>query len=185
MVSDSLCNAMIKARKSFRQWIADWPRTILFAPFVPYIVIFCHVIETQDAADLQRLGDFVASMEPAAHSSEATSKTHGLFQALYDIAFRCTELRTMSKECGRGNDDPHMEWFLESVGMVTSGQDMEGEQTHISGNLDSFDMATESVAHGARNSSEAENHYDGLRAFACMGHEAELEAWLHNNEFMP
>lgn len=34
-------------------------------------------------------------------------------------------------------------------------------------------------------SSEAENHYDGLRAVAYMGHEAELKVCLHNNEFMP
>ncbi|KAI1483483.1 fungal-specific transcription factor domain-containing protein [Daldinia eschscholtzii] len=60
--------------------------TILYAPFIPFIVIFCLVIETSSAEDLQRLADFVQSLEAAYHLSQSISKLHQLCQVLYNIA---------------------------------------------------------------------------------------------------
>ncbi|KAI0894360.1 fungal-specific transcription factor domain-containing protein [Annulohypoxylon nitens] len=60
--------------------------TILYAPFIPFIVIFCLVIETSSAEDLQRLGDFVQSLAAACDLSHSISKLHQLCQVLYNVA---------------------------------------------------------------------------------------------------
>ncbi|KAI1101885.1 fungal-specific transcription factor domain-containing protein [Jackrogersella minutella] len=60
--------------------------TILYAPFIPFIVIFCLVIETSNAEDLERLADFVQSLEAACDLSHSISKLHQLCQVLYNIA---------------------------------------------------------------------------------------------------
>ncbi|KAI1137536.1 fungal-specific transcription factor domain-containing protein [Hypoxylon sp. FL0543] len=60
--------------------------TILYAPFIPFIVIFCLVIETSSADDLQRLADFVQSLEAAVDLSHSIGKLHQLCQVLYNVA---------------------------------------------------------------------------------------------------
>ncbi|OTA75990.1 hypothetical protein M434DRAFT_402582 [Hypoxylon sp. CO27-5] len=60
--------------------------TILYAPFIPFIVIFCLVIETSSADDLQRLADFVQSLEAAVDLSHSICKLHQLCQVLYNVA---------------------------------------------------------------------------------------------------
>ncbi|KAI1420453.1 fungal-specific transcription factor domain protein [Xylaria sp. FL1777] len=60
--------------------------TILYAPFIPFIVIFCLVIETSDREDLTRLADFVRSLEPACDVSSSVRKLHQLCQVLYNVA---------------------------------------------------------------------------------------------------
>ncbi|KAK4184954.1 putative transcriptional regulatory protein [Podospora australis] len=60
--------------------------TILMAPFVPFIVIFCHVIETKDREDLARLQAFVTSLQLESSVTEAVEKLRRLFQVLYSVA---------------------------------------------------------------------------------------------------
>ncbi|KAI0425051.1 fungal-specific transcription factor domain protein [Xylaria sp. FL1042] len=60
--------------------------TILYAPFIPFIVIFCLVIETSDREDLRLLDDFVRSLEPACDVSSSVRKLHQLCQVLYNVA---------------------------------------------------------------------------------------------------
>ncbi|KAI0376995.1 fungal-specific transcription factor domain-containing protein [Hypomontagnella monticulosa] len=60
--------------------------TILYAPFIPFIVIFCLVIETSSAEDLRPLADFVQSLEAACDLSHSIHKLHQLCQVLYNIA---------------------------------------------------------------------------------------------------
>lgn len=62
------------------------PRTILYAPFVPFIVIFCHAIAVSSWDDLARLEDFVASLQPNCFLSEAISKLYQLCQVLSNVA---------------------------------------------------------------------------------------------------
>lgn len=61
-------------------------RTILYAPFIPFIVIFCLVIETSSAEDLGRLAGFVQSLEATSPLSHSIFKLHQLCQVLYNIA---------------------------------------------------------------------------------------------------
>ncbi|KAL5693629.1 hypothetical protein EMGR_004630 [Emarellia grisea] len=68
-------------------------RSILCSPFVPFIVIFCHVIETSAREDLARLEDFVASLGPNCFLSEAITKLHSLCQVLSNIATLYVEAR--------------------------------------------------------------------------------------------
>lgn len=76
-------------------------RTPLFAPFIPFIVVFCHVIETRDEADIARLGAFVASIQPAAAASDAAAKLHRLLQVLHGVAARWVELPARCDDDGQ------------------------------------------------------------------------------------
>ncbi|KAI1080113.1 hypothetical protein F5B20DRAFT_540812 [Whalleya microplaca] len=67
--------------------------TILYAPFIPFIVIFCLVIETSDVEELRRLADFVQSLEAACDVSESVSKLHQLCQVLYNVALLYVEAK--------------------------------------------------------------------------------------------
>ncbi|RYP22634.1 hypothetical protein DL767_008995 [Monosporascus sp. MG133] len=67
--------------------------TIIYAPFIPFIVIFCLVIETSDAEDLQRLADFVKSLEGAKDVSASVGKLHHLCQVLYSVALLYVEAK--------------------------------------------------------------------------------------------
>ncbi|KAI0391910.1 fungal-specific transcription factor domain protein [Xylariaceae sp. FL0594] len=71
--------------------------TILYAPFIPFIVVFCLVIETADReGDLRRLADFVRSLETACEFSGAVRKLHRLCQVLYTIAELYVEAKKKS-----------------------------------------------------------------------------------------
>ncbi|KXH67887.1 fungal specific transcription factor, partial [Colletotrichum salicis] len=56
--------------------------TILFSPFVPFIVTFCQVIETSDTSDLARLQGLVTSIQGAKEFTEASARLYRLFQVL-------------------------------------------------------------------------------------------------------
>jgi hypothetical protein len=77
-------------RKSLSKTIA-LIRTILYAPFTPFIVLFCHTIETVNTHDLQRLEEFVQSLEGTRGASHASEKLHRLCQVLYNIAMMYVE----------------------------------------------------------------------------------------------
>ncbi len=56
-------------------------------------MIFCLVIETNDAEDLQRLADFVRSLEVAKDVSPSVGKLHHLCQVLYNVALLYVEAK--------------------------------------------------------------------------------------------
>ncbi|KAI6378490.1 hypothetical protein MCOR25_002193 [Pyricularia grisea] len=60
--------------------------TILYSPFIPFIVIFCHIIETSNLEDLARLTEFVKSLEVCRDISEPVGKLHRLCNALVNVA---------------------------------------------------------------------------------------------------
>ncbi|KAL6233018.1 hypothetical protein BDW75DRAFT_246837 [Aspergillus navahoensis] len=66
--------------------------SILFVPFVPFIVLFCHVIETGDLQDLNKMQGFVTSMESACPHSPAIAKHHHLFQVFCTVAQRYRDI---------------------------------------------------------------------------------------------
>ncbi|KAM0806581.1 hypothetical protein AB5N19_06918 [Seiridium cardinale] len=67
--------------------------TLLFAPFTPLIVIFCHAIESLDEADLLQLEGFASSIEHVSPLSEAIEQLYRLAQALYNIALLYVKAR--------------------------------------------------------------------------------------------
>ncbi|KAL4753692.1 hypothetical protein BDW72DRAFT_201388 [Aspergillus terricola var. indicus] len=71
--------------------------SILFVPFVPFIVLFCHVIETGSLQDLNQMQAFVASMESVCPHSPAIAKHHHLFHVFCTVAQRyCDIMSTAS-----------------------------------------------------------------------------------------
>lgn len=68
-------------------------RTILFAPFIPFIVLFCHVVATGDGDDFNRMQSFVASIRAAGETSTAVSKLHRLFDVFCSVAQRFNDVR--------------------------------------------------------------------------------------------
>ncbi|RAH68761.1 fungal specific transcription factor domain-containing protein [Aspergillus aculeatinus CBS 121060] len=74
--------------------------SILFVPFVPFIALFCHVIETGDE-DLASMQTFVTSLESACPSSRAIAKHHRLFQVFHRVALRykaCRDTSSLSQQ---------------------------------------------------------------------------------------
>ncbi|KAK3331291.1 hypothetical protein B0H66DRAFT_94539 [Apodospora peruviana] len=72
--------------------------TLIYAPFVPYIVLFCHVIETSDADDLRRMAEFVESLAPMCHISEAIDKLHRVCQVLNNVALLYVEAKAQRQQ---------------------------------------------------------------------------------------
>lgn len=60
---------------------------------MPFLVMFCHVIETSEASDLEHMRGFVETLEsvsnPRTHST--CLKQRALFKAVYDIAAKYVE----------------------------------------------------------------------------------------------
>ncbi|OAL20934.1 hypothetical protein AYO20_11461 [Fonsecaea nubica] len=69
---------------------------IMLRPFTPFIVLFCHVLETGNQEDLGRMHRFIASMESVSPGSDAARKHQRLFQVFHDVALRYTQLKTTS-----------------------------------------------------------------------------------------
>jgi hypothetical protein len=66
-------------------------RSITFTPFIPFIVLFCFVLESSDVEDLERLDSFMTSLEPCKHLSEHIESLFKLCQVLHEIARLCVE----------------------------------------------------------------------------------------------
>ncbi|RWA13310.1 hypothetical protein EKO27_g1759 [Xylaria grammica] len=103
--------------------------TILYAPFIPFIVIFCLVIETSDGEDLARLADFVRSLEPACEVSSSVRKLHQLCKVLYNVAELYVEAKAAE---GVGSE---FDAYLSQLGFMPVDVDgaMMGVQTDLDG----------------------------------------------------
>lgn len=78
-------------------------RAILLSPFVPFIVIFCHVITTSDTKDLTRLEDFVASLLPLCRFSQSIDRLHSLCSVLGTVARLYVEAKSRQQAGGDQN----------------------------------------------------------------------------------
>ncbi|KIX98689.1 uncharacterized protein Z520_05990 [Fonsecaea multimorphosa CBS 102226] len=87
--------------------------TILYSPFTPFIVLFCHVIETCSADDLQRLESFTTTLQPALHMSRGIEKLHRLCKLLSQVAALYVEAKMQPQ----GQEDQDM--------MTTVGNDFD------------------------------------------------------------
>ncbi|KAL6414158.1 hypothetical protein AUP68_00676 [Ilyonectria robusta] len=72
--------------------------TIIYTPFVPFIVIFCNVIETSNPDDMRILGEFSESLKPIRDTSEAVQKLHDLCQVLYNVAVIYVEAKAQNPQ---------------------------------------------------------------------------------------
>ncbi|KAH8204905.1 hypothetical protein TruAng_000944 [Truncatella angustata] len=108
------CLAMIEPQDGlginlYIQW------TIHYAPFIPFIVLFCRVIETMDMADLERLHSFVTSLEHAAKLCKMTASAQRLFHILCNIANRYIEIKTSATQPSMSDE---FNAYLHALGFV-------------------------------------------------------------------
>lgn len=71
---------------------------MLLTPFTPFFVIFCYVIETSSAEDLQLLHDFTKTIKEAAESSEVMEKLWRLCHVMSNVAMLYVEAKTHEQE---------------------------------------------------------------------------------------
>ncbi|WQF78917.1 hypothetical protein CDEST_03931 [Colletotrichum destructivum] len=86
------CVPMINDDRHIMNVYLHW--RVLQTPFIPVIVIFCNIIETQDEDDAQRLRNFVSSLERGAHLSPSAREFYQMCEDLNRIAQKHMETRT-------------------------------------------------------------------------------------------
>lgn len=99
--------------------------TVLYAPFVPFIVIFCHAIETSDKEDLKRLEQFANSLHAARAVSGAVDKLHRLCRIMCDVAALYVEAKEAEHQTADANMTPlgnDFNMYLSQLGLVPPAQ---------------------------------------------------------------
>ncbi|EYE90120.1 fungal specific transcription factor domain-containing protein [Aspergillus ruber CBS 135680] len=105
------CVAVItKARGKtvFLEAYINW--TITQSPFIPFIIVFCHIIETSEVSDLEHMRDFVETLESTSNSRahSTCTKQRRLFKALYDVAAKYVEVKSRADDGQEG-----MSWSMD------------------------------------------------------------------------
>ncbi|KAL2183603.1 hypothetical protein L209DRAFT_759267 [Thermothelomyces heterothallicus CBS 203.75] len=142
---------------------------IIYVPFTPVIILFCHIVETSDEADLRRLADFVESLQPVCDASEAVAKFHRICQVLHNVASLCIRAKAQRQQ------EPHMR--DEDMAIVGDNIDMYLSQLGF--------MPQFGGAGGAGgNTPPAGAQFGGGMAAAGLGvaaHASELGNWFSGN----
>ncbi|TLS22160.1 uncharacterized protein PpBr36_09960 [Pyricularia pennisetigena] len=96
------CMQLMRESRDLATAYIHW--TILYSPFIPFIVIFCHIIETSNLDDLARLTEFVKSLEVGRDMSEPVGKLHRLCNALVNVATMYLETKKQQKAATQAED---------------------------------------------------------------------------------
>jgi hypothetical protein len=152
------------------------PRTLLFAPFVPFIVIFCNVIETQDQMDLARLHEFITSIQSAPTVSDAAGKMHRLFQVLYSVALRYIEFRISTPPENQMQASAEMDTYLAALGLPP-------QQPQHAGAADFGSAAAGFAPDGMGDDAMGDVQRTGFPTM-WMGNGAQLDDWFYSNQAM-
>lgn len=150
-------------------------------------MVFCHVIETRDKEDIDRLGAFVTSIQPAAAASDAAAKLHRLFQILHGVAARWVELPGRYDDSDGGQPRAAAEErdaYLNLLCMpsVTEGSAAAGQQHggNGRGREPGGDMAQ--AAHGGKGVDVVHAGATVMNPVMRMAHGAQLEEWFYSNQ---
>ncbi|CAM1508091.1 Fc.00g049390.m01.CDS01 [Cosmosporella sp. VM-42] len=146
--------------------------TVLFAPFIPFIVIFCQVIETRDQTDLARLHAFITSIQSAPSVSDAAAKMYRLFQVLYSVALRYIELQNTTPPVGQSQASAELDNYLAVLGFPSAGFDNQQQQQTT--NFGQANMADGMDQTGLNN----------MNPMMWMGNTAQLDDWFNSNQQM-
>ncbi|KAM0343698.1 hypothetical protein ACHAPU_008289 [Fusarium lateritium] len=155
--------------------------TLLFAPFIPFIVVFCQVIETQDQTDLARLHSFCTSVDTTIPLSDAAGKTHRLFQVLYTVALRYIEFRTTTPPPDQTQASAELNNYLAALGFPPAGLGVGGQQaTQMNpGQTSAFPQQLGDL--GMLDDAEGQR---GANTMMWMGNTAQLGEWFNSNQQM-
>ncbi|KPM41272.1 hypothetical protein AK830_g5296 [Neonectria ditissima] len=153
--------------------------TLMFAPFIPFIVLFCQVIETQDERDLASLHNFVNSIETVPMVSDAAAKMHRLFQVLYTVALRFVEFRNSTPPPDQNQANAELNTYLVALGFPAVGPDQQLPTMSHGQGVQDFGQPQGEVS-----LVEELNGEQGVNPMMWMGNSAQLEDWFNSNNQM-
>ncbi|KAK3290319.1 uncharacterized protein B0H64DRAFT_332625, partial [Chaetomium fimeti] len=97
---------------------------VIYVPFTPVIILFCHVVETSDEEDLKRVADFVESLVPVCAASEAVAKLHRICQVLHNVASLCVRAKAQRRQDPQQRDQDmamvgdNIDMYLSQLGFM-------------------------------------------------------------------
>ncbi|KAJ5919957.1 transcriptional regulator family: Fungal Specific TF [Penicillium verhagenii] len=156
-------------QRSYMHW------AILISPFVPFIVIFCHVIATSDHKDLTLLEDFISSLRALCSFSQSVDRLHNICSVFGTVARLYVEAKARSKE-GENPDlasvGHEFDVYLSALGLAPGNAiygvpDSAAQMTGLVGPI------TQSRLQSQETASEAE-----------MMQAAQLGNWFSGNQYM-
>ncbi|KAM0328614.1 hypothetical protein ACHAQA_005024 [Verticillium albo-atrum] len=107
--------------------------TILYTPFAPFIVIFCHIVESCVATDLPRLQAFVQSLEGISSQSESIAGMFRYFSVLYKVASRYTEMKAPQGLPIMDDSYRDFDAYVHALGLIPTSDQGFGDGTGFSG----------------------------------------------------
>ncbi|KAK4448419.1 fungal-specific transcription factor domain-containing protein [Podospora aff. communis PSN243] len=158
--------------------------TILFSPFVPFIVLFCQVIETRDQTDLSRLQAFVTSISRPESTSltsepetEAITKVRKLFQVLCHIAQHYVDAYTTDSSSSSG------------MAKVYHSHTQSTGNTEIDSYLATLGFPAQGIPNNQQQQQEQQQLQQseepgGVNPMLWMGSGTQLEDWFYSNQQM-
>ncbi|KAL4867487.1 hypothetical protein BDV12DRAFT_119962 [Aspergillus spectabilis] len=154
--------------------------SILYSPFVPFIVLFCHIIEVSSWVDLDRLDEFVASLEPNRSLSTAISKLHRLCQVLSNVARLYIEAKTQAQT--QENQDLasvglEFDTYLSALGLAPAAND--GDTRWAAAASVPGPTMPEELRY-----QDAQTHNPGTTSMPHMPHMTHLGNWFSGNQLM-
>jgi hypothetical protein len=66
------------------------------SPFIPFIILFCHIVETFEASDLEHMRRLVETLESTSddHGYNTCDRQRRLFKVLYEVAAKYIEVQS-------------------------------------------------------------------------------------------
>ncbi|KAK0655189.1 hypothetical protein B0T16DRAFT_450919 [Cercophora newfieldiana] len=114
--------------------------SILYLPFVPVIVLFCHVIETSNLDDLQLLSDFADSLQPVCSVSKATEKLLRICRVLCGVARLYTEAKAQQDQNSNLVEND-IDMYLSQLGFIPQQYHPTPEGTSYEDGIEGFDAS--------------------------------------------
>jgi hypothetical protein len=161
---------------------------------VPFIVLFCQVIETRDRHDLARLHGFVSSLQLEkvvvvdSGVSEAVDKLRRLFQVLYSVATQYVGNSQTTNSAHGHQQQPknsmEIDTCLAALGFPSSSQQQQGV---IGGEQHQHQLQELGGGAGVQylpGGTMAGDIQRGVNPMIWMGNGAQLEDWFYNNQQM-
>ncbi|CAP80742.1 Pc12g11150 [Penicillium rubens Wisconsin 54-1255] len=95
-----VCITMVSDATSWSPSLDIWVNeVVILAPFMPFLILFCNIIETSDSSDLAYLHRLVDGLHSMAQSPRysSCSKQLRILKALYDVAAKYVEAKARSQ----------------------------------------------------------------------------------------
>lgn len=165
---------------------------ILVSPFVPFIVIFCHVIATSDTKDLILLQEFVASLRPLCVFSQSVDRLHNICSVLGTVA----RLYVETKSRGKASEDKDLvsvgqefDTYLSALGFAPSNVTTSSPANFQADVpfLQITPVSSDNSLQGHEMSfpvSQPQSHVQDSMSVAEMSQAAQLGNWFSGNQYM-